>query len=453
MEIKETMNKTSDNRRRAGIQVKLSLILIFTLTAVLTGFSCFYYFKTKSAMKNEFYNRGVFFVENLSASMLMPLWEMREKIVEKIIDSAMLEKQIYAVLVKNEKKILYGKIRDSNWNIVKTDKDIVGNYYLKSKDIFSKDNEKLGTVEVYMTWIFMQKKLDYSIVSMFVICIILNASLFFILFFSLKKWVIFPVSHIINGIVEGTEQLFYSSGQVAAASQSLAEGNSEQAAASQEISSSLEEVAFMVRQNAEHAGQTDRFMKEVISIVEKSLDSMNKLKDSMEEIIRAGKETFGLIKIIDGIAFQTNLLALNAAIEAARAGNAGSGFSVVADEMRKLAMSAAGAARKTSALIEGSLKKIQTHEGILSNTREGFIKTADYSHKMVKLIILIAKTSEEQSESIGHLNNAVKETDKVTQNNAANSEETASVSEEMKAQAEGIKNFVTELTVLIGKKA
>ena len=69
------MKKTSDSHRKSGIQVKLSIILIFTLTAVLTGFSLFYYVKTKSDMKKELHNRTEFFAENLSASLVMPLWD------------------------------------------------------------------------------------------------------------------------------------------------------------------------------------------------------------------------------------------------------------------------------------------------------------------------------------------------------------------------------------------
>lgn len=447
------MKKTSDSHRKSGIQVKLSIILIFTLTAVLTGFSLFYYVKTKSDMKKELHNRTEFFAENLSASLVMPLWEMRDAIVEKIIDSSMLEKQIIAVIIRQEKKILYGRIRDSNWNIVKTDKEISGNYYLKSKDIFSKDKEHLGSVEIYITLKFMQKELDDEVFIMFAVCVITDVSLFLIMFFSLKKWVIFPVRYIIKGISEGTEQIFFSSGQVAEASQSLAEGNSEQAASSEEISSSLEEVSFMVKQNAEYAGNTDNFMKEVIKLVEKALNTMNRLQASMEDIIRTGQQTSGLVKTIDNIAFQTSLLALNAAIEAARAGEAGSGFAVVANEVRNLAMRTSETARNTSALIEGTAEKIRTHGEILSQTLESFIKTNDYAHKMGKLIVRIAETSEEQALRIGLLNKAVKETDKITQNNAADSVETASASEEMKAQVEKIRIFVDELTVLIGKKA
>ncbi|MGE0085559.1 MAG: methyl-accepting chemotaxis protein [Desulfococcaceae bacterium] len=446
------MKKTSESHWRAGIQIKMSLILIFAITSVLAGFSLFYYCKTKLAMQKVLYCQADFFAENLSVSLGMPLWEMRENIIENIIDSAMLEKQIAAVLVKNENKILHGKTRDSNWNIVKTSEEISGHYYMKSKAIVSKDDEKLGAVEVYMTWKFFQKELDRSAAGMFALCVIVNILLFLIMFFSLKKWVIFPVSHIISGISKGTQQIFSSSEQVASASQFLAEGNSNQAAASENISSSLEEISVMAKQNADSAAQSDRFMKEVINITEKAIESINRLKDSMENIIKSGKATSGLVKTIDEIAFQTNLLALNASVEAARAGEAGGGFAVVAGEVKNLAARASEAARNTSLLIEDTLEKIETGGKIASQTCESFRETADYTQKVGTLTAGIAQTSKEQSLRIVQLNNAVREIDTLIQNNAADSEETAAASAEMKAQVEKIGVFVNDLTVLIGKK-
>ncbi len=113
---------------------------------------------------------------------------------------------------------------------------------------------------------------------------------------------------------------------------------------------------------------------------------------------------------------------------------------------------AAQAAQNISEMIEGTLEKIQTGGEITSETRKAFDEVAGYVRKVGELITGIAGTSGEQALRIGHLNNAVTETDKATQKNAASAEETASASEEMKAQVGKIKILLNELTVLIGEK-
>jgi len=437
--------------RLTGIQGKLGLILMFAVTVIFATVTLSYYYRIRSDMNTQLSALTALSAKNLSAGLAVPIWNFDEQASEKIIDSVMFEKQIAAVVVRNkENTVLHSKIRDSAWNIVKSNKEISGNYFLKAEDIL-RDEDKIGTVKVYVTSEFMRKEISHSLVSMLAVFMISNALLFLILFFSIRKWVIFPVSHIIRGITRGTEQIFSSSEQVASASQSLAEGTSEQAASGQEISSSLEEVSSMVRQNADNAAQTDAFMKNVALVVEKANQSVNRLTGSMEDIIRTSMETSGLVKTIDEIAFQTNLLALNAAIEAARAGQSGGGFAVVAGEVRNLAMRAAQASRNTSDLLEGTLNKVQTGGKIAAETREAFGQVSDYAHKAGGLIGEIAGTSQEQALRIGHLSNAVSGTDRITHNNAANAEETASASEEMKSQVEKIKILVSELTLLIGK--
>jgi methyl-accepting chemotaxis protein len=177
---------------------------------------------------------------------------------------------------------------------------------------------------------------------------------------------------------------------------------------------------------------------------------MNRLTGSMREISTASEETSKIIKTIDEIAFQTNLLALNAAVEAARAGEAGAGFAVVADEVRNLAMRAAEAAKNTADLIEGTVKKVQDGSDLVNRTNEAFIQVSESSSKVGDLVGEISAASNEQAQGIEQVNTAVAEMDKVTQQNAANAEESASASEEMSAQAEQMKAIVGELVALVG---
>jgi methyl-accepting chemotaxis protein len=172
---------------------------------------------------------------------------------------------------------------------------------------------------------------------------------------------------------------------------------------------------------------------------------MMELTRSMDEIAKASEETSKIIKTIDEIAFQTNLLALNAAVEAARAGEAGAGFAVVANEVRNLAMRAADAARNTSALIEGTVKKVKEGSDLVGRTNGAFAEVSKSAARVADLVSEIAAASTEQAQGIDQINRAVTEMDKVTQQNAANAEESASASEEMNAQAAQMKQIACEL--------
>jgi methyl-accepting chemotaxis protein len=203
-------------------------------------------------------------------------------------------------------------------------------------------------------------------------------------------------------------------------------------------------------------GERDRrdavadMMAEARQLVEDVNRKMNEMVAAITEATRTSEETGKIIKTIDEIAFQTNLLALNAAVEAARAGEAGAGFAVVADEVRNLAMRAAEAAKNTSNLIEGTVKKVKDGSELVGRTNEAFRQVADSSGKVADLVAEIAAASNEQSQGIGQINTAVTELDKVTQQNAANAEESASAAEEMSAQAETMKGMVNELVAIVG---
>ena len=258
-----------------------------------------------------------------------------------------------------------------------------------------------------------------------------------------------PVRRVIGGLSEASDQVAAASSQVAGASQQLAEGASEQAASIEETSSSLEEMSSMTRQNADNANQAKQLMTQAQETVSRAGNSMEGLTTSMGEISRASEATSKIIKTIDEIAFQTNLLALNAAVEAARAGEVGAGFAVVADEVRNLAMRAAEAAKNTSDLIEGTVKKVKEGSELVVKTSTEFREVALIVERSSQLIGEISGASLEQAQGVEQVNKAVGEMDKVVQQNAANAEESASASEEMNAQAYQMKEYVEELRSLV----
>ncbi|MBI9074966.1 MAG: CZB domain-containing protein [Desulfatibacillum sp.] len=266
----------------------------------------------------------------------------------------------------------------------------------------------------------------------------------------IARGIVSVLSRISIDLGEGAGQVASASEQVASSSQSLAEGASQQAASLEETSSSMEQMASMTQRNAENANEADTLMQRAREVVQRANDSMAELTASMDGISRASAETSKIIKTIDEIAFQTNLLALNAAVEAARAGEAGAGFAVVADEVRNLAVRAAEAARNTTELIEGTVKRVTDGTQLVNSTSQAFGEVAGSTVKVGEIVGEIAAASNEQTQGIEQINKAISEMDKVTQSNAANSEESASASEELNAQAEQMKEIVDELVALVG---
>ena len=260
------------------------------------------------------------------------------------------------------------------------------------------------------------------------------------------------ITPVIKGLTEAADRVTTGSHEVASASQILAAGASQQAAGIEEISSSLEEMSSMTQQSAENAGQADLHMRESRQVVVKANDSMGRLAKAIDEISQASAETSNIIKTIDGIAFQTNLLALNAAVEAARAGEAGAGFAVVADEVRNLAMRAAEAAKDTSILIDSVVKSVNEGTELVNQTSLAFREVTDGTEKISVLVTEIASASDEQKKGIEQVNVAVNQMDQVTQQNAANAEESSATSEEMNAQAARMKTIVQDLTNVIGTR-
>ncbi|MDM8552557.1 methyl-accepting chemotaxis protein [Desulfobacterales bacterium HSG2] len=256
---------------------------------------------------------------------------------------------------------------------------------------------------------------------------------------------------IIEGLAGSSGEIASVSQRVSSESRQLARDVSEQASSIEGTSSSLEQISSMTKQNADNANQADQLVNESKQIVGTANESVVELTVSMEDISKASEETSKIIKTIDEIAFQTNLLALNAAVEAARAGEAGSGFAVVADEVRNLAMRAAEAARNTSELIEGTVKRVKDGAELVTKTNENFAGVSTSTVKVGELVAEIAATSNEQARDIDQVNKAMAEMDKITRQNASNAENSASVSEEMNIRVEEMKGFVDDLLRLFGR--
>lgn len=258
------------------------------------------------------------------------------------------------------------------------------------------------------------------------------------------------LQRIAEALGSASENVSAGARQIAEASQSLATGASEQAASLEETSASLEEMSSMTQRNALDARNAKGLAEDARSAAETGATDMSEMTTAMDEIKVASDNIAKSLKTIDEIAFQTNLLALNAAVEAARAGQQGLGFAVVANEVRTLAQRSADAARENAARITDCVLKSQRGVELSAKVASGLTGIVDKARKVDELVGQIASASEEQSRGIGEVNTAVAQMDKVTQSNAASSEESAAASEELQAQANALSAAVGDLLKIAG---
>lgn len=252
------------------------------------------------------------------------------------------------------------------------------------------------------------------------------------------------INEVMSNISSSSEQVAAASRQVSDSSQSLSQGSTEQAASVEELTASLEEIASQTKQNALNANHANELAITAKDNAARGNSEMSEMLHAMEEINDSSANISKIIKVIDEIAFQTNILALNAAVEAARAGQHGKGFAVVAEEVRNLAARSANAAKETTDMIEGSIKKVEAGTKIANETADALIRIVDDVTKAAALVADIASASNEQATAIAQINQGISQVSQVTQTNSATAEESAAASQELSSQAEVLRSMVTK---------
>ncbi len=241
------------------------------------------------------------------------------------------------------------------------------------------------------------------------------------------------IEEIIIQIRSGAEDLLAASKEVSHSSQMISDG-------AQQQSASFEQLTSSVQTNAQHASQANEMAQTTAKEADSAGQGMEHTIEAINEIEKSSRQVTDAVALITDIADQTNLLALNAAIEAARAGEHGKGFAVVADEVRKLAERSASSAKEIAELIGQSSKQVNSGVTLSQKAGKSLKDILANIGKVAEQLQSISTATQEQASTM-------EENTSITETNASAAEQLASSAQRMSEQAQALQHLVEQFKV------
>ena len=246
------------------------------------------------------------------------------------------------------------------------------------------------------------------------------------------------IATLVSEIRASSQTAMALSDQLAARSAALSAKTEQQSASLVETAASMEQMAATTRNTSDNTRLASERANVATQQAKKGGELMGQVAHNMNSITDCAQQMTEIISMIDGIAFQTNILALNAAVEAARAGDHGKGFSVVAGEVRSLAHRSAEAAKNIKSLIDVTSHNVSQGAMVVAEAEKNMHDIVSGSGQVSQLMNEISTSTSEQEMGIAQITLALSDLESVTQSNVA-------MVDELSDSSAVLKNQVVEL--------